>query len=65
MSVSISNASGFGRLPLHADLARAVREAGFIEPRPIQSETIPAALEGAEMGSFHGRRCFPSATCSS
>jgi ATP-dependent RNA helicase RhlE len=49
MSVSISNASGFGRLPLHADLARAVREAGFIEPRPIQSETIPAALEGADV----------------
>jgi len=28
---------------------RGVRNAGFVEPRPIQVETIPAALEGADV----------------
>jgi ATP-dependent RNA helicase RhlE len=41
--------TGFGRFELHPDLARAVRGAGFVEPRPIQVETIPAALEGADV----------------
>jgi ATP-dependent RNA helicase RhlE len=41
--------TGFDRFELHADLARAVRAAGFVEPRPIQDETIPAALEGADV----------------
>jgi len=41
--------SGFDRFELHPDLERGVRAAGFTEPRPIQLETIPAALEGADV----------------
>ena len=43
------SATGFDRFDLHPDLLRGVRAAGFIEPRPIQAETIPAALEGADV----------------
>ena len=41
--------AGFGRLELHPDLVRGAREAGFAHPRPIQVETIPSALEGADV----------------
>jgi ATP-dependent RNA helicase RhlE len=41
--------TGFDRFELHPDLVRGVRAAGFTEPRPIQAETIPAALEGADV----------------
>jgi ATP-dependent RNA helicase RhlE len=41
--------SGFDRFELHPDLMRGLRGAGFVEPRPIQVETIPAALEGADV----------------
>jgi ATP-dependent RNA helicase RhlE len=41
--------TGFDRFELHPDLTRGVRGAGFVEPRPIQVETIPAALEGADV----------------
>ncbi|MCH7643371.1 MAG: DEAD/DEAH box helicase [Myxococcales bacterium] len=43
------SATGFDRFELHPDLVRGVRAAGFVEPRPIQVETIPAALEGADV----------------
>ena len=43
------SANGFDRFALHPDLIRGVRAAGFSEPRPIQVETIPAALEGADV----------------
>jgi ATP-dependent RNA helicase RhlE len=43
------SSTGFDRFELHPDLARAVRAAGFVLPRPIQVETIPAALEGADV----------------
>ncbi len=43
------SATGFDRFDLHPDLLRGVRAAGFIEPRPIQADTIPAALEGADV----------------
>jgi ATP-dependent RNA helicase RhlE len=42
-------ATGFDQFELHPDLVRGVRAAGFVEPRPIQFETIPAALEGADV----------------
>jgi ATP-dependent RNA helicase RhlE len=42
-------ATGFDQFELHPDLVRGVRAAGFVEPRPIQLETIPAALEGADV----------------
>ncbi len=41
--------TGFDRFELHPNLVRGVRAAGFVEPRPIQVETIPAALEGADV----------------
>jgi ATP-dependent RNA helicase RhlE len=41
--------TGFDRFELHPDLVRGVRGAGFVEPRPIQLDTIPAALEGADV----------------
>jgi ATP-dependent RNA helicase RhlE len=41
--------TGFDQFELHPDLVRGVRAAGFVEPRPIQFETIPAALEGADV----------------
>jgi ATP-dependent RNA helicase RhlE len=47
-SQSVSN-TGFDRFELHPDLERGVRAAGFATPRPIQLETIPAALEGADV----------------
>ena len=43
------SATGFDRFELHPDLARGVRAAGFVEPRPIQVATIPAALEGSDV----------------
>ncbi len=50
MSASQSvSTTGFDRFELHPDLARGVRAAGFALPRPIQAETIPAALEGADV----------------
>ena len=41
--------TGFDRFDLHPKLARGVRAAGFEEPRPIQAEAIPAALEGGDV----------------
>jgi len=45
----IQAANGFGRFPLHPLVQRGIEAAGFIEPRPIQSEAIPAALEGRDL----------------
>jgi len=41
--------SGFDRFELHPQLARGVDAAGFVEPRPIQAEAIPEALEGVDV----------------
>jgi ATP-dependent RNA helicase RhlE len=50
MSITQPVAStGFGRFELHPDLVRGICAAGFAEPRPIQVETIPAALEGTDV----------------
>jgi ATP-dependent RNA helicase RhlE len=46
---SENSTSGFDAFELHPDLVRGVRAAGFAEPRPIQTETIPAALDGADI----------------
>jgi ATP-dependent RNA helicase RhlE len=39
----------FDSLHLHAKLSRALGELGFVKPTPIQSEAIPAALEGRDL----------------
>jgi superfamily II DNA/RNA helicase len=41
--------SGFDRFQLDHKLVRGLRNAGFQDPRPIQADTIPAALEGRDV----------------
>ena len=41
--------SGFDRFRLHSTLSSNLTTAGFSEPRPVQAETIPAALEGQDV----------------
>ena len=41
--------TGFDRFGLAPELRRAIAAAGFAEPRPIQAETIPAALAGRDV----------------
>ncbi len=41
--------SGFDRLQLDSTLVRGLAAAGFDQPRPIQTETIPACLEGRDV----------------
>ena len=40
---------GFARFGLNSSLQRAIGEAGFVEPRPIQAAAIPAALAGRDV----------------
>jgi ATP-dependent RNA helicase RhlE len=44
-----SESKGFDAFDLHPDLMRGVRAASFETPRPIQAETIPAALDGRDI----------------
>jgi ATP-dependent RNA helicase RhlE len=44
-----SGSKGFASFDLHPDLLRGIRAASFETPRPIQAETIPAALEGRDI----------------
>jgi ATP-dependent RNA helicase RhlE len=39
----------FTKLDLHPDLLKGIRELGFIRPTPIQTEAIPAGLEGRDI----------------
>jgi len=41
--------TGFACFDLGASVQRGVTAAGFVEPRPIQIQTIPAALEGRDI----------------
>jgi len=42
-------ATGFASFNLSLPIQRGVAAAGFVEPRPIQERTIPAALEGRDI----------------
>jgi ATP-dependent RNA helicase RhlE len=42
-------AGDFAALGLNADLLRAVDEAGYVEPTPIQQATIPHGLDGKDV----------------
>ncbi len=42
-------ADGFAQFRFNSALWRGVTAAGFIEPRPIQTQTIPAALKGRDV----------------
>ena len=44
-----TTATGFNTFKLHSDLLRGVQEMGFDRPTPIQSDTIPHALEGRDL----------------
>ena len=46
---TFSPASGFAQFPFAPPVKRGITEAGFAEPRPIQTETIPAALAGSDI----------------
>ncbi len=39
----------FTSLQLHKDLLRGIKELGFVKPTPIQSDSIPPALEGRDI----------------
>ena len=41
--------SGFDCFGLDPKVQRGIAGAGFVEPRPIQAQTIPAALEGRDI----------------
>ena len=41
--------SGFAAFRLNPALERGIAAAGFTEPRPIQNQTIPAAIEGRDI----------------
>ncbi len=50
MSISHSDpTSGFSDFNLNPSVQRGIAAAGFVEPRPIQAQTIPAALEGQDI----------------
>jgi ATP-dependent RNA helicase RhlE len=50
MSTSYSEpVTGFACFDLGAAVQRGIAAAGFVEPRPIQIQTIPAALEGRDI----------------
>ena len=44
-----SSSQGFDAFDLHPNLMRGIRAASFETPRPIQEETIPAALDGRDV----------------
>jgi superfamily II DNA/RNA helicase len=44
-----SDPQGFEAFELHSKVMRGIHAAGFTTPRPIQVETIPAALEGRDI----------------
>jgi ATP-dependent RNA helicase RhlE len=41
--------TGFDRFRLHRSILRGIDAAGFQNPRPIQADTIPAAVEGRDV----------------
>jgi ATP-dependent RNA helicase RhlE len=43
------SATGFDRFDLRPELLQAVRDAGFLAPRPIQEEALPPALAGRDV----------------
>ncbi len=50
MALSLTDsATGFDRFGLDSGILRGVRAAGFLEPRPIQVETIPEVLAGRDV----------------
>ena len=50
MSISHSTPTGgFSGFNLSPSVQRGIAAAGFVEPRPIQTQTIPAALEGRDI----------------
>ena len=44
-----SETEGFEAFDLHSNLMRGIRALSFKTPRPIQADTIPAALDGRDI----------------
>ena len=44
-----ASAAGFSSFGLHDNLVRAIRDAGYVDPRPIQAKTIPEARTGRDV----------------
>ena len=42
-------ATGFAHFNLDSRLRRGIHAAGFVEPRPIQTQAVPAALQGRDV----------------
>ncbi len=49
MAAATEGPSGFDRFDLHPSLAKGLSQASYDAPRPIQTETLPAALEGRDI----------------
>jgi len=49
VSISCYALNGFDRFGLDDTILRGVRAAGFVKPRQIQTETIPASLDGRDV----------------
>ncbi len=49
MSAIPTESSGFDTFCLNPALMRGISEAGFVSPRPIQEEAIPATLQGRDI----------------
>ena len=48
-SISSDTTADFQRFPFHATIHRGIEAAGFVQPRPVQAATIPAALQGRDV----------------
>ncbi len=48
-NTSSDTTGGFDRFRFHVSILRGIEAAGFKNPRPIQADTIPAALEGRDV----------------
>jgi superfamily II DNA/RNA helicase len=46
---SSDTVADFRQLPLDAAIHRGIEAAGFVQPRPVQAATIPAALKGRDV----------------
>ncbi len=44
-----ASAGGFSPFGLHDNLVRAIQDAGYVDPRPIQAKTIPEARNGRDV----------------
>ena len=44
-----STGSSFGSVPVHADIARAIADLGWVAPTPVQEQAIPILNAGRDL----------------